>query len=84
MGQKWVKNTSFQKGSYTIWGAKTSEMSPFSASFKPFWALYGIKNRCGVFCTRGTNSILPWLLFACFLLPRLASVRLCLGLRTSA
>ena len=39
MGQKWVKNAFFQTSSWTIWGAPTGEMSPFSAHFGTFWPL---------------------------------------------
>jgi hypothetical protein len=36
MGQKWVKNVFFQKRSWTVWSAQTSETCPFRDCFEPF------------------------------------------------
>ena len=44
--KKWVKKDQkcvFQKQSWTIWGAKTSEMSLFGACFEQFWPLSSSK-----------------------------------------
>ena len=41
MGQRWVKNAFFETSSWTIWGAQTGEMSPFSAQFQPILGHFG-------------------------------------------